>query len=209
MAAPQAPNPADCRERLTALLAFLPGEPAAALATELIAEFGSLGLLLAASREAIQRATDGNLQVAALIVALNEAIKHILRLELEDRPLLSSLEATLAYARAAQAYASVEQCRALFLTVKNHLIRDELVATGTIDGSPFYLRPIIKRALELNAAGIILIHNHPSGDPTPSRDDIRATAALARAASELEIKLHDHLIVARNGQTSFRALGYI
>ena len=125
------------------------------------------------------------------------------------RPVLSSWDALLDYCHTAMAHRETEQFRILFLDRKNVLIADEEQARGTVDHVPVYPREVVKRALELNASALILVHNHPSGDPTPSEADIAMTAQIQDAAQVLGLTLHDHLIVGRSREVSFRSLGYL
>jgi DNA repair protein RadC len=113
------------------------------------------------------------------------------------------------YLHAAMAHAINEQFRVLYLNNKNILIRDVLMAEGTVNHTPVYIREVIKRGLELGATALLLVHNHPSGDPTPSKEDIEMTKALARAAAPLSMVVHDHIIIGRNGHSSFKALGLL
>jgi DNA repair protein RadC len=131
------------------------------------------------------------------------------RLEAKQRTVLSSWSAVLDYCRTAMAFADKEQFRVLFLDKRNQLIADETQQTGTVDHTPVYPREIVKRALELSASSIILVHNHPSGDPTPSRADIDMTRNIAAAAKPLGIAVHDHVIVGRSGHASFKSLGLL
>ena len=123
------------------------------------------------------------------------------------RPVLSSWNALTAYARTTLAHLPREQFRTLFLDRRNHLLRDELVADGTVDHAPVYPREIIRRALELSASSLILVHNHPSGDPTPSQADIVVTRQIVDAAKLFGIQVHDHLVLGRQGTASFKQLG--
>ena len=126
-----------------------------------------------------------------------------------ERPVLDSWSAVLDYCRAAMAFQSIEQFRVLFLDKRNRIIADEVQQEGTVDHTPVYVREIIKRALELSATAIILVHNHPSGDPTPSRADIEMTKQIVESAKNLGITIHDHIIVGTDGHASFRGLGLI
>jgi DNA repair protein RadC len=126
-----------------------------------------------------------------------------------NRPALSSWSALIDYCTAAMSRSPHEEFRVLFMDRKNMLIADEVQGKGTIDHTPVYPREILKRALELGASAIILVHNHPSGDPTPSRADIDMTREIAKAAAALKIALHDHIVVARGGVTSFKAQGLL
>ncbi len=126
-----------------------------------------------------------------------------------EREVLGSWNKVIEYCTAAMAYETREQFRILFLDKKNKLIADEVQQTGTVDHTPVYPREVVKRALELSATAIILVHNHPSGDPTPSRADIDMTKQLVNAAKALNITVHDHVIVGKHGHASFRGLGLI
>ena len=125
------------------------------------------------------------------------------------RPVISSWSALLAYTKTALAHEAREQFRVLFLDKKNQLIADEVLGQGTIDHAPVYPREVVRRALELSAAAVILVHNHPSGDPTPSAADIDMTRQVIEAGRALKIAVHDHLVVGREGVASFKALGLI
>lgn len=137
---------------------------------------------------------------------VREAALRLARVELDRRDVLSSWDAVLDYCRARMGLEAVEQLRILFLDKKNHLIADEVQQCGTVDHTPAYPREVVKRALELSASAIILVHNHPSGDTTPSRADVDMTKQIADAARPLGIVVHDHLIVGRKGHSSLKAL---
>ena len=126
-----------------------------------------------------------------------------------DRPVLGSWHALIDYCHTAMAHRQTEQFRVLYLDRKNVLIADEAQAQGTVDHVPVYPREVVKRALELNASALILVHNHPSGDPTPSRADISMTREIEQAAAALGIAIHDHIIIGRSTELSFRATGYL
>jgi DNA repair protein RadC len=126
-----------------------------------------------------------------------------------ERPVLSSWSQVLDYCRASMGFASKEQFRILFLDKRNQIIADEVQQTGTVDHTPVYPREVVKRALELSATAIVLVHNHPSGDPTPSRADIEMTKQIVAAAKPLGVLVHDHIIVGKQGHASFRGLGLI
>ena len=134
-------------------------------------------------------------------------MREALREEVLEAPVFPDMRALLDYMRAEIAHEPAEQLRVLFLDSTNRLIRDEPMALGSINETAVYPREIVRRALEINATALLLVHNHPSGDPSPSRGDIEATARVAEAARLLEIVVHDHIIVARSGWSSFRALG--
>jgi DNA repair protein RadC len=137
------------------------------------------------------------------------AALRLMRSEIMERPVLASWSQVLDYVRAAQGYESREMFRILFLDKKNRLIADEVQGTGTVDHTPVYVREVVKRALELSSSALILVHNHPSGDPTPSRADIDMTKLIVEAARPLGVVVHDHVIVGRDGHASFKALKLI
>jgi DNA repair protein RadC len=179
------------------------------VAKALIARFGSLGGVLAADPRdllAVEKVGPG---AAATIKAAQAAALRMLRAEAKDRPLLNNWDRLTAYLQAALAREKVEQFRVLFLDTKNRLLADEPQAKGTVNHTPVYPREVVKRALDLGATALILVHNHPSGDPTPSRADIEMTAEMKRAAAALGITLHDHLIIGNGRQLSFRSEGLL
>ena len=135
------------------------------------------------------------------------AALRLVRGEVLERPVLSSWAQVLDYCRASMGFASKEQFRILFLDKRNQIIADEVQQTGTVDHTPVYVREVVKRALELSATAIVLVHNHPSGDPTPSRADIEMTKQIVAAAKPLGVLVHDHIIVGKQGHASFRGLG--
>jgi DNA repair protein RadC len=140
---------------------------------------------------------------------VRQVMLHVLRAEAVKTPVLGTSQALIDYLIADMAHLPAERMRVLFLNAKNHLLRDELVTEGSVNEAPFYPREIMRRALELGATALILAHNHPSGDPAPSEGDIRATRRVVEAARALDIRIHDHVILARSGWTSFRTLGLI
>jgi DNA repair protein RadC len=179
------------------------------IAKKLIREFGGFGSLLAADPQAIARV--GELSegaVAALKIAQASALR-LLKEEVKGRPVLGSWQALLDYLHADMAHEAVERVRVLFLNSKNMLIRDELMWEGSVDESAVYIREIIRRALDFQATALIIVHNHPSGDPSPSSQDIKLTRDLVDAARHLKISLHDHIIIGAGGHSSLRALGLI
>ena len=143
------------------------------------------------------------------VKAVQAALQRVLRAEAAERPVLSSWDRLLDYCRATMAHAKIEEFRLLFLDRKNALIADEVQQTGTIDHTPVYPREVVKRALELGASALILVHNHPSGDPTPSKADVEMTRAVAKAAEVLGVIVHDHLIIGRGKHASLRSLGLL
>ena len=179
------------------------------LAKALIARFGSFAETVAARPERL-REIDGLNEAAIVEIKLIEAAaKRLARGALQRRPVLSSFMEVLDYCRTAMAFAEREEFRILFLDKRNALIADEVQGVGTIDHTPVYPREIVRRALELGASALILAHNHPSGDPTPSAADIRMTKDIAAIAQPFGITIHDHLIVGRHGHASFRGLKLI
>lgn len=177
------------------------------LAKALITRFGSLGGVLAAS-VADLRTVPGIGEAAALdLRLLYEASLRVSRETIRRRTVVGSWNALLAYVRVALANEPREQFRVMFLDGKNQLIADEVLNRGTVDHAPVYPREVMRRALELSASAVILVHNHPSGDPTPSGADIDMTRRVVEAGRGLKIAVHDHLIVGREGVASFKALG--
>jgi len=179
------------------------------LAKALIARFGSYAETVAARPERL-REVEGLSEAAIVEIKLVEAAaKRLARGALQKRPVLSSFMEVLDYCRTAMAFSEREEFRILFLDKRNALIADEVQGVGTIDHTPVYPREIIRRALELGSSALILAHNHPSGDPTPSSADIRMTKDIATIAQPFGITVHDHLIVGRHGHASFRGLKLI
>jgi DNA repair protein RadC len=187
----------------------LPRRDTKAQAKQAIAQFGSLGALLSADAETIKRVTglsDG--AVAALKIAQASALR-LLRSEIAERPVLGSWQALLDYLRADMAHLAIERVRVLFLNAKNMLIRDEALWEGSVDESAVYVREVMRRALDCHATAIIIVHNHPSGDPSPSPQDIRLTKDLVEAGRHMRISVHDHVIIGARGHSSMRSLGLI
>lgn len=179
------------------------------LAKELIKTFGSYANVISASPEALV-AVKGvkDTTIAALKVA-RESANRLARAEVVGREVLSSWQALLDYCRGTMGRESVEEFRIFFLDRKNALIADERQQKGTVDQTAVYPREVVKRALELGASAIIMAHNHPSGDTTPSRGDIDMTRQVKEACEKIGIALHDHVIVSRSGTTSFKSMGLI
>lgn len=189
------------------LFAGIPRRDVKPLAKTLLAKFGSFAEVVAASRERLsEHLGDGAIAQLKIIEA---AALRLSRTMLMGKPALSSWNALLDYCAAAMARAPKEEFRVLFLDRKNFLIGDEVMNKGTVDHAPVYPREIVKRALELSASALILVHNHPSGDPTPSRADIEMTREVVEAARALRIAVHDHLVIGRGGTASFKALGLL
>ncbi len=179
------------------------------LAKALIERFGSLSAVLSASVPEL-KGVSGVGEAAALDIKLvHELAQRIGREGVGKRTVISSWSALLAYVRVALRHETREQFRVLFLDKKNQLIGDEVMNQGTVDHAPVYPREIVRRALELSASAVILVHNHPSGDPTPSRADIDMTRQVIEAGRHLGVAVHDHLVVGREEVASFKALGLI
>ena len=177
------------------------------LAKDLLRRFGSLpGVLAASPAELAGVAGLGEASIVALKI-VHAAGLRAARREILDRPIFSSWDKVLDYCHRSMAREKVEQFRLLFLDSRNALIADEVQQTGTVNHTPVYPREVVRRALELRASALIMVHNHPSGDPTPSKDDIAMTREVKEAAEKLGIALHDHIVVGRKGHASFKALG--
>jgi DNA repair protein RadC len=177
-------------------------------AKSLLAHFGGFGKVLSADPDALSEAGLGLAGIAA-IKSVREAALRLMRLELQEQPVVNSWDKLIDYCNAQVAHNKVEEFHILFLDRKNVLIKHERQQRGTIDHTPVYPREVVKRTLDLGAAAIILVHNHPSGDPTPSKADIAVTQDIKKAAAPLGVTLHDHIIIGRNGHTSLRDLGLI
>ena len=179
------------------------------LAKALLARFGSFASVIGADIAALMAVPEmGEASVVAL-KAIQAGVERVLREEVRSAPVLSSWDKVVDYCRAAMARAPIEQFRLLFLDRKNALIADEVQQTGTVDHTPVYPREVVKRALELGASAVIMVHNHPSGDPTPSKADVEMTRTVATACATLGIDLHDHIIVGKNGHASLKGMNLI
>jgi DNA repair protein RadC len=178
------------------------------LAKRLLHDFGGIGPLLSANTAALRREQLSDTTIGALKIAQATALR-LLEARIEDRPVLSSWEALGDYLHAAMAHARVEEVRVLFLNAKNMLIANEALWQGSVDEASVHVREVIARAISLGATALIIVHNHPSGDPTPSQQDIRLTRDLVEAGRHMKVTVHDHVIVGANGRTSMRALGLI
>ena len=189
------------------LFRSIPKRDVKPLAKQLLARFGSLGSVLGAAPDELKAVAGVGETVALDLKLLHETTLRLGREQVVKRPVISSWSALLAYLKAALAYETREQFRVLFLDKKNQLIADEVLGRGTVDHAPVYPREVMRRALELSASAVILVHNHPSGDPTPSAADIDMTRQVVEAGRALRIAVHDHLIAARDGVASLKALG--
>jgi DNA repair protein RadC len=191
------------------LFRAIPQRDVKPLAKELLQKFGSFAEVISAPAARLAE-TEGLGEAAiAELKIVQAAANRLARGEVRKRPVLASWSAVLDYCRGIMAFADKEQFRILFLDKRNQLIADELQQVGTVDHTPVYPREVVKRALELSATAIILVHNHPSGDPTPSRADIQMTQAIVEVAKPLGIAVHDHIIVGKEGHASFKGLKLI
>jgi DNA repair protein RadC len=179
------------------------------LAKELLARFGSFAEVISAPVERLKEVDGIGESVATDLKIVAAAAQRLAKGQVRRRPVLSSWSSVLDYCRTAQAFSEKEQFRILFLDKRNQLIADEVQQEGTVDHTPVYPREVVKRALELSATAIILVHNHPSGDPTPSHADIEMTKQVANVAKPLGVALHDHIIVGKDGHVSLKGLRLI
>ena len=179
------------------------------VANRLIEKFGDFSRVISAPIDQLQAVRGVGAAVATELKVIEAAAHRLARARVINRPVLSSWDALLDYCRTALSHKDLEQFRILYLDRKNVLIADEAQAQGTVDHVPVYPREVVKRALELNASALILVHNHPSGDPTPSEDDRLMTRRIEEAAKALSITVHDHLVIGKAAEFSFRAAGYL
>ncbi|VDC48763.1 MULTISPECIES: DNA repair protein RadC [Brevundimonas] len=180
-----------------------------ALAGDLLVHFGTLGAVAGADRGELVRVPGVGPAVLADLKLLPELAVRLARSEACRRPVITSWSALVAYVRVAMAHRLREQFRVLYLDRRNTLMCDELLAEGTVDHAPVYPREVVRRALDLSASAMILVHNHPSGDPEPSRADIEMTRKIIDAARLFGLQVHDHLVIGRQGTASFKTLGLI
>ena len=191
------------------LFSLIPRRDTKPIAKALLDRFGSLPEIFGAPVERLMEIS-GIGEIVATDLKLIGALAHrMLKSEIKARPVLASWASVIEYCRAAMAFEAREQFRILFLDKKNALIADEVQQTGTVDHTPVYPREVVKRALELSATAIILVHNHPSGDPTPSRADIDMTRMIVDTAKPLGITVHDHIIIGKGGHASLKGLKLI
>ena len=179
-----------------------------ACAVALLQNFPSIGHVISAEGSQL-RAFGLTGHDVALFRIVREIACRMARAEVRPRPVLSNWQALITYLQTAMAYEQIEQFRILFLDRKNNLIADEVQQRGTVNHTPVYPREVMKRALILNTSALIVVHNHPSGDPKPSRDDIETTRELKAAAKALEVELHDHVVIGHGKHASFRSLGLL
>jgi DNA repair protein RadC len=179
------------------------------VAKALLAKFGSFAEVIAAPEQRLAEVDGIGAASITELKIVQAAASRLLRDQIKRQPVLSSWSAVLDYCRTAQAFADREQFRILFLDKRNQLIADEVQQIGTVDHTPVYPREVVKRALELSATAIVLVHNHPSGDATPSRADIEMTKQIIDVARNLGIEVHDHIIVGKQGHASLKGLKLI
>lgn len=179
------------------------------LGRRLIERFGSFSSVLNATHYELNQVEGVTPSTIGIFTTIREATIRLARSEFSDRPILDSKKTLSRYLHTRFAKSKTEEVRILFLNTKNVLIEDWLHSRGSVNGAPFYPREILRRAIEVSATALIVVHNHPSGDPTPSTADICATKRLASAADSMDIVLHDHLVVGNGAITSLRAMGLI
>ncbi|MBC2773828.1 DNA repair protein RadC [Rhizobium sp. AQ_MP] len=191
------------------LFRLIPRRDTKPIAKALLARFQTLGGVLGAPPALLQEVKGVGETVALDLKLIASVAQRMLKSELREKQVLSSWSAVIDYCHAAMAYETTEQFRILFLDKRNVLIADEIQGRGTVDHTPVYPREVVKRALELSATAIILVHNHPSGDPTPSRADIDMTRTIVETAKPLGITVHDHIIIGKDGHASLKGLRLI
>lgn len=191
------------------LCGAIPRRDVKPIAKALLKRFGGFGDVISADLEALEAVDGMGFTSAVHLKAVQQAAIRLLKHEVEEGHVLSSWDAVVDYCRAAMSRDKVERFRLLFLNNRNRLIADEVQQTGTVDHTPLYPREVVKRALELGASALIMVHNHPSGDPTPSQADIAMTHAVRDALGKIDIRLHDHIIIGRRETVSLRSDGLI
>jgi len=191
------------------LFRAIPRQDVKPLARALLDRFGDFNGVLSAPPARLREVRGVGETVVQELKIVEAAAHRLARARVMERHVISSWDAVLDYCHTTMAHRETEQFRILFLDRKNVLIADEEQARGTVDHVPVYPREVVKRALELNASALILVHNHPSGDPTPSEADIAMTAQIEAAAQALGLSVHDHLIIGKSRELSFRAEGYL
>jgi DNA repair protein RadC len=187
----------------------LPRRDTKPLAKQLLAHYGGFSALITADPQNIARQPGMGETTTAALKIVQAAALRLLSEPVREQPILASWQSLLDYLRADMAHLTIERVRVLYLNSKNQLIRDDIASEGSIDQAAIYTREIIRRAIDLGAAAIILVHNHPSGDSAPSRQDINMTREIADAGKKLGISVHDHIIVGKNGFSSMRSAGLI
>lgn len=197
-------------ELLESLLMFaIPRRDVKPLAKELISKFGSFTDVMSADVDVLLKTKGLGENTVALLKASQASANLLSKTQVSSKPVLSNWSAVQAYLQTAMAGLSREQFRLLFLDRQNRLLADEIMSDGTVDHTPVYPREVVRRALANNATALILVHNHPSGDASPSKADITMTHNLREACAKIDIQIHDHIIVGKMGQASFRDLGLL
>jgi len=191
------------------LFRAIPRQDVKPLARRLIEEFGDINHVMAAAPERLQKIKGVGASVVLELKVVEATAHRMARVQILEKPILTTWDSLLGYCQTTMAHLPLEQFRVLFLDRKNVLIADEAQQTGTIDHVPVYPREVVKRSLELDASAIILVHNHPSGDPTPSQSDLQMTEQIEKAAEALGIVVHDHLIIGKADNFSFRSAGLL
>ena len=179
------------------------------IAKALIKQFGSLPGVMAAHPDALRKVDDVGDSTVTALKLVQAVAQRMLKREVLDKPVLDSWNRVLDYCHSVMAHQREEQLRLFFLDGRNALMADEVQSEGTVNHTPLYVREVVKRALELGASALIMAHNHPTGDPSPSRDDIEMTKQVKSALEKIGIQLHDHIIIGRKGHASLRSLGYL
>ncbi len=179
------------------------------LAKDLLKRFGSFAGVISADPVELSEVKGAGEAVTAVLKTIQAAAQRLVRDEVMNKPILSSWQRLMDYCRASMAHNKIESFRVLYLNNRNELIADEEQQRGTVDFTPVYPREVVKRGLELHATALIMVHNHPSGNPTPSKADIAMTKEVRDAAEKLGISLHDHIIVSKSGSTSFKDMGIL
>lgn len=196
-------------QRLADLIAPLCGHASDMIAVDLLARFGSLSALFRARRRTLECHLQRHHGLVDLLIAVRPLVGELLKAEMLDAPVLPDNRAAIRYLHAMMAHEPAEQVRVLYLDAKNRILRDEVAARGSVTKTDIFPREIVRRALDLGATGLIMAHNHPSGDPEPSRHDLTATRAVADAAKLFDLVLHDHIVLGRGGYRSLREEGYL
>lgn len=191
------------------LFRAMPRQDVKPLARKLLETFGDFSRVISAPATRLAQVHGVGASVICELKVIEAAAQHLSRAKVIHRPVIGSWDALLDYCHTVMTHRDTEQFRVLYLDRKNVLIADEAQAEGTVDHVPVYPREVVKRALELNASALLLVHNHPSGDPTPSQADLAMTQQIEQAAASLGITLHDHLVIGKSREVSFRASGYL
>lgn len=191
------------------LFLAIPRRDVKPIAKRLIDTFGSFSEALSAEPARLLEVEGIGQEAATALKTIQASAQRLTRGPVGDRAIISSWDTLIDYCRTAMAFETTEQFRVLYLDRKNRLITDEVLGRGTVDHTPVYAREVVKRALEVAASAVILVHNHPSGDPTPSRADVEVTRQVTEAADKLGIAVHDHVIVAKRGHVSLRERGLL